>query len=149
MTNTELFTQIDAAITDKTEAGSISPADIGDNMGAVVDYVDQEIDSLIFVYKAVLVQTGSGAITTNVIANTFPTSTTFTFSVLSTGTYTVNVPANSNLTLRVSNNANTKNVKTSGFILNSNSAQFKQIDLSGTPVDSFTDLYIEIRPLNQ
>ena len=42
MTKTELKSQIDLDITNKTAAGSIAPSNVGGNIKAVVDYVDQE-----------------------------------------------------------------------------------------------------------
>ena len=42
MLNTDLKAQIDAAITNKTLPKSLSQGDVGNNMKAVVDYVDQE-----------------------------------------------------------------------------------------------------------
>ena len=41
MTNTALKAQIDAAITSKTTPSSISPSNVGTNIKAVIDYVDQ------------------------------------------------------------------------------------------------------------
>lgn len=46
MTNTELKAQIDTDITTATGVGSVSTSDVGDNMKAIVDYVDQEISSV-------------------------------------------------------------------------------------------------------
>jgi hypothetical protein len=45
MTNTQLKTQVDADITNKTSAKSISPLNVGKNIKDLVDYVDQEIES--------------------------------------------------------------------------------------------------------
>ena len=42
MTNTQLKTQIDSQITNETSANAITPTDVGTNVKAVVDYVDQE-----------------------------------------------------------------------------------------------------------
>lgn len=42
MTNIDLKTQIDNAITNKTAASSITPTDVGNNCKAIVDYVDQQ-----------------------------------------------------------------------------------------------------------
>lgn len=42
MTNTALKAQIDSQITNETLANSISPTDVGTNLKAVVDYVDQQ-----------------------------------------------------------------------------------------------------------
>ena len=43
MDNTTLKQQIDTAITNKTAMRSITPANVGENIKAVVDYVDQEM----------------------------------------------------------------------------------------------------------
>lgn len=45
-TNTQIKAQIDADITDKTTVASITPPNVGDNIKAVVDYVDQEIQNV-------------------------------------------------------------------------------------------------------
>jgi len=42
MTNTTLKAQIDSQITNETLPSSISPADVGGNLKAVVDYIDQQ-----------------------------------------------------------------------------------------------------------
>jgi len=42
MTNTALKAQIDSQITNETLSNSISPADVGGNLKAVVDYIDQQ-----------------------------------------------------------------------------------------------------------
>jgi len=46
MTNTELKNNIDAAITNKTSASSITPANVGEQIKSTVDYVDQEIAAI-------------------------------------------------------------------------------------------------------
>lgn len=46
MTNVELKEQIDNDIADKTATGSITKTDVADNMKDIVDYVDQEIDTV-------------------------------------------------------------------------------------------------------
>lgn len=43
MTSAQLKTQIDAAITNKVAADSITPTDVGNNLKAIVDYIDQEV----------------------------------------------------------------------------------------------------------
>ena len=43
MTNTALKAQIDSQVTNETLPNSISPADVGGNLKAVVDYVDQQL----------------------------------------------------------------------------------------------------------
>ena len=42
MTNTALKAQIDSQVTNETLPNSISPTDVGGNLKAVVDYVDQQ-----------------------------------------------------------------------------------------------------------
>lgn len=42
MTNTALKAQIDSQVTNETLHNSISPADVGGNLKAVVDYIDQQ-----------------------------------------------------------------------------------------------------------
>lgn len=46
MDNTTLKQQIDTAITNKTAMRSITPANVGENIKATVDYIDQEISSI-------------------------------------------------------------------------------------------------------
>ena len=46
MDNTTLKQQIDTAITNKTAMKSITPANVGENIKATVDYVDQEIANI-------------------------------------------------------------------------------------------------------
>lgn len=43
MTNTQLKSQVDLEITNKTENNSVTPLNVGKNIKDVVDYVDQEI----------------------------------------------------------------------------------------------------------
>ena len=43
MTSTELKAQIDSQITNETTANAITPTDVGTNLKAIVDYVDQEV----------------------------------------------------------------------------------------------------------
>lgn len=56
MTNTQLKTQIDTQITNETVKSGITPTDVGENIKAVVDYVDQKVaDSRPYkVYTALL-----------------------------------------------------------------------------------------------
>jgi len=70
-TNIELFEQIDAAITDKTSPGSISPIDIGDNMRDIVSYVDQETAGIppYKTFIGLLTQSGTSAPTVTVKFN--------------------------------------------------------------------------------
>ena len=46
MTNTELKNNIDAAITNKTSALSITPVNVGEQIKSTVDYIDQEITNI-------------------------------------------------------------------------------------------------------
>jgi hypothetical protein len=82
MTNTALKAQIDSQITNETLPNSVSPADVGGNLKAVVDYVDQKIP--FFLYASVLSQSGASAPTGNSKNNT---GLTFTWSRTSTGIY--------------------------------------------------------------
>ena len=43
MTNTTLKAQIDSQITNETTPSSVSPTDVGTNLKAVVDYIDQQV----------------------------------------------------------------------------------------------------------
>jgi hypothetical protein len=45
-TNTQVKAQIDLDITNKTTVASISPFNVGANMKAIVDYIDQEVDNV-------------------------------------------------------------------------------------------------------
>lgn len=46
MTNTQLKTQIDEDITNKTSDGSVTTENVGENLKDIVDYVDQEVSSI-------------------------------------------------------------------------------------------------------
>ena len=46
MTNTELKTNIDTAITNKTSVSSITPTNVGEQIKSTVDYIDQEISNI-------------------------------------------------------------------------------------------------------
>ena len=46
MTNAQIKTQVDTDITNKITQKSISPLNVGNNIKAVVDYVDQEITNI-------------------------------------------------------------------------------------------------------
>lgn len=48
MTNTQLKSQIDSAITNKTVIKSITPSNVGTNIKSVVDYCDQLVVSKIY-----------------------------------------------------------------------------------------------------
>jgi hypothetical protein len=45
-TNIQVKAQIDVDITNKTTTASISPVNVGTNMKAIVDYIDQEVDGI-------------------------------------------------------------------------------------------------------
>ena len=49
MTNTVLKAQIDSQITNETTPNGITPTDVGENIKAVVDYVDQEAEKILYV----------------------------------------------------------------------------------------------------
>mgnify|MGYP003613110851 CR=1 FL=1 len=84
MTNTALKAQIDSQITNETLPNSVSPTDVGGNLKAVVDYVDQQVDWK--VYKAKL--DNPSGITATVLKN--DTGKTFTYERKSTGSYNFN-----------------------------------------------------------
>jgi len=86
MDSTTLKAQIDTNITNKTTAGSILKTNVGGDMKAVVDYVDQQVDFK--VYKAKLSQSGTDNITGIILKN--DTGKTFTYTRNSTGSYSIN-----------------------------------------------------------
>ena len=45
-TNTELKNQIDLDITNKISSNSITPTNVGNNIKSIIDYVDQEINTI-------------------------------------------------------------------------------------------------------
>jgi len=83
MDSTTLKAQIDTNITNKTGAGSILKTNVGGELKAIVDYLDQLIPYKS--YHALLNQTGSSA-TITLIANGLPSAVTF--AVVATGNYT-------------------------------------------------------------
>jgi len=97
------------------------------------------------VYKANLTQTSGGGITATELVNTL--GTTIEYTVQSTGSYGITPGDFGDYSCFVSNISATKTVKATGYIT-AFSGLFKQFDLSGNPVSNFTDVYIEIRPLN-
>lgn len=82
MDSTSLKSQIDTDITNKIGAGSILKTDVGTNLKAVVDYMDQQIPYKS--YHAILSQTGTSA-TITVLHNNLPIPVSF--AVVSTGNY--------------------------------------------------------------
>ena len=87
MTSTQLKTQIDTDITNKTTAESVTTDNVGENLKDIVDYIDQE-DNLkqnkILFWASVLSQSGTSAPSGTVI-NTTPI--TFTWGYSTVGTY--------------------------------------------------------------
>jgi hypothetical protein len=69
MTSTQLKAQIDSQITNETQPGSITPIDIGTNIKAVVDYVDQDRRAY-KIYSAIFNQSLSNAPVMTVLENT-------------------------------------------------------------------------------
>jgi hypothetical protein len=61
MTNTQLKTQIDADITNKTTAESVTTDNVGENLKDIVDYVDQEIATTGLPYKSYVALITHGA----------------------------------------------------------------------------------------
>lgn len=92
MTNTALKAQIDSQITNETLPSSISPADVGGNLKAVVDYTDQQVGTS-SVVKLLLTQTGTDAPTATVARNTFASDPTYSRN--SAGKFTIFMPAGS------------------------------------------------------
>jgi hypothetical protein len=86
MTNTQLKTKIDADITNKTTADSVTTDNVGENLKDIVDYVDQESEN-VKIYKAKLAQSGTGNITATILKNN--TGLTITFARNSVGSYNV------------------------------------------------------------
>ena len=66
MINTALKAQIDSQITNETTQNGITPAEVGGNIKAVVDYVDQEKRPY-KVYTALMTQTSTNAPTVIVL----------------------------------------------------------------------------------
>jgi hypothetical protein len=148
MTNTVLKAQIDSQITNETTPNGIAPTEVGVNIKAVVDYVDQEV-SLISpsspVYIAKLTQTGGAGVTAVVIKNTLD-AITVSYSTQGVGTYGISPSDLGNYVCLISNTSLTRTVKApmnfSGF-----SGVFTQSDLAGALVANFNDVYIQLSPL--
>lgn len=147
MTNTVLKAQIDSQITNETTDNGITPAEVGGNLKDIVDYVDQEISSAIEVspiYIAKLNQTGGLGINTTVIKNTL-NGVTVDYSVQDVGIYGISISDFGDYICLISNTSLTKTVKVpmnfSGF-----NGAFTQSTLTGTLVENFDDVYIQISP---
>lgn len=85
-TSTEIKDNNNTLIRAKTTAKSITKNNVADQLDAVIDYIDQQIDFT--VYKAKLTQSGTGNITETVLKN--DTGLTFTYTRNSIGNYTIN-----------------------------------------------------------
>jgi len=83
MDSTTLKAQIDTNITNKTVAGSILKTNVGGDIKAVVDYVDQENEKG-FKELSFWMTISSGTVTAEEIKNDF-TGTTFSYSIPSPG----------------------------------------------------------------
>ena len=77
MTNTALKAQIDSQITNETSPSTISPADVGGNLNALVDYTDQQV-GIYNTCKLLLSQSGTAAPTANIARNNFSAAPTYT-----------------------------------------------------------------------
>jgi hypothetical protein len=90
MTSTELKAQIDSQITNETTPNGITPTEVGTNLKEIVDYVDQEIETVSAPYKsyvALINQSEVADPTATVIYNNI--GATISFSYLSTGEFLV------------------------------------------------------------
>ena len=81
-----LKAQIDTDITNKTGSGSISKVNVGGNLKAVVDYVDQQAPKVALIYST---QSGTGNPSLTMISNT--TGKTYTADRANTGSYNIYV----------------------------------------------------------
>ena len=70
MTSTQLKTQINADVTNKTINNSITPTILGNNLEDIVDYIDQQDGVVPKRYRALLTQTGTAAPVATVLENT-------------------------------------------------------------------------------
>lgn len=68
MTNTDLKAQINSQITNETTENGITPAEVGGNLNAIVDYVDQEKRPY-KLYSCVVNQAGVNAPTVTILEN--------------------------------------------------------------------------------
>jgi hypothetical protein len=70
MTSTQLKTQINADVTNKTINNSITPTILGNNLEDIVDYIDQQDGVVPKRYRALMTQTGTAAPVATVLENT-------------------------------------------------------------------------------
>jgi hypothetical protein len=94
MTNTALKAQIDSQITNETTANAITPTDVGTNMKAIVDYVDQEIPYQSYVSLVSFSSDGTPQVIT-VLSNivdgiTYTQTGTGVYELISNGKFTSN-----------------------------------------------------------
>lgn len=103
MTNTALKSQIDTDITNKIGAGSISKTNVGTNLKAVVDYVDQQVPKTMHV---LISQEGVTAPTITYLKN--DTGLTLSLSRSNSGRYTATLssPITQNKTSLLMGNGN-------------------------------------------
>jgi hypothetical protein len=85
MTSTQLIDNIQADITYKTVNNSITPAILGDNLVAIVDYIDQQDGVVPKRYRALFTQNGTNPPTVNVLENTL--GGTVVWTRISAGNY--------------------------------------------------------------
>ena len=139
MTNTQLKTQIDADITNKTTADSVTTENVGENLKDIVDYVDQEKRPY-KVYTAYISHgAGTGDPTSAIRENTIGALTptyegTGEYGFSSSGLFTVGK------TLCITSS---QNLMKSGAV--STNANFVSLF---TENDSFKNLFIKIRVYN-
>lgn len=74
MTNEQIKINIDTDITNKTQVKSISPANVGENMKSIVDYVDQENTLTYKEYISLISQSGTNDPVEQVLKNDFETN---------------------------------------------------------------------------
>jgi hypothetical protein len=85
MTNTQLKSQIDADVTNKTANNSITPSILGNNLNDIVDYIDQQDGVVPKRYRALLTQNGTNAPVATILENTL--GGTVVWTRLAAGTY--------------------------------------------------------------
>lgn len=85
MTSTQLKTQINADVTNKTINNSITPTILGNNLEDIVDYIDQQDGVVPKRYRALITQTGTAAPVATVLENTL--GGTLVWTRLTSGTY--------------------------------------------------------------
>jgi hypothetical protein len=93
MTNTQLKTQIDTDVTNKTLVKSLSNVTLGNDMKALVDYVDQQVATVstggVRELRGFLDQSGTSAPTMTIFKNDF--SGAITMARTATGIYSISI----------------------------------------------------------